>query len=139
MRTGTPPPRAACSTASRRDSTAHLAEISEEESDAPYERWTIPSPARPLFQAAVANFAPHSEAKVNTDNDTRGPLLLISGLRRRDRVTVRTGVSRRIGPATTPAFVEAGVRVVGGARDVTDELAALAGRRPCSPPGAATS
>jgi len=27
----------------------------------------------------VANFSKHSEAKVNTDNETRGPLLLISG------------------------------------------------------------
>ena len=44
-----------------------------------FEKWTIPSPARPLFQAAAANFALHSEAKVNTDNENRGPLLLISG------------------------------------------------------------
>jgi pimeloyl-ACP methyl ester carboxylesterase len=54
--------------------------VSEEESDALYEKWTIPSPARPLFQAAAANFALHSQAKVDTDNSTRGPLLLISGL-----------------------------------------------------------
>src|SRR5664279_2938048 len=53
--------------------------LSEEESDALYEEWTIPSPARPLFQAAAANFVLHSQAKVDTDNDTRGPLLLISG------------------------------------------------------------
>jgi pimeloyl-ACP methyl ester carboxylesterase len=54
--------------------------LSEEESDALYEQWNIPSPARPLFQAAVANFVLHSAAKVNTDNAKRGPLLLISGL-----------------------------------------------------------
>jgi pimeloyl-ACP methyl ester carboxylesterase len=53
--------------------------LSEEESDALYDQWTIPSPARPLFQAAAANFALHSEAKVDTKNSTRGPLLLISG------------------------------------------------------------
>jgi pimeloyl-ACP methyl ester carboxylesterase len=53
--------------------------VSAEESDALHERWTIPSPARPLFQAAAANFVLHSEAKVDTANDTRGPLLLISG------------------------------------------------------------
>ncbi len=53
--------------------------VSEEESKALFEKWTIPSPARPLFQAAVANFALHSEAKVDTANDKRGPLLLISG------------------------------------------------------------
>ena len=54
--------------------------VSEEESDSLYEQWNIPSPAKPLFQAAAANFALHSEAKVNTDNSARGPLLLISGL-----------------------------------------------------------
>ena len=54
-------------------------ELPEEESDALFEQWNIPSPARPLFQAAVANFSLHSEAKVNTGNETRGPLLLISG------------------------------------------------------------
>jgi pimeloyl-ACP methyl ester carboxylesterase len=53
--------------------------LSEEESDALYERWTIPSPAKPLFEAAVANFSLHSPAKVNTKNEDRGPLLLISG------------------------------------------------------------
>src|SRR3954454_23151926 len=35
--------------------------LSDEESDALWEKWTIPSPARPLFQAAAANFALHSE------------------------------------------------------------------------------
>jgi alpha-beta hydrolase superfamily lysophospholipase len=53
--------------------------ISQEESDALYEAWTIPSPAKPLFQAAAANFVLHSQAKVNTANTDRGPLLLISG------------------------------------------------------------
>ena len=54
--------------------------VSEEESDALYEKWSIPSPAKPLFQAAAANFSLHSEAAVDTGNTTRGPLLLISGL-----------------------------------------------------------
>ncbi|MHA7985336.1 alpha/beta hydrolase [Rathayibacter sp. CAU 1779] len=53
--------------------------LTEEESDALYERWTIPSPARPLFQAAAANFVMHSAAAVDTKRDPRGPLLLISG------------------------------------------------------------
>ncbi len=53
--------------------------LAEEESNDLFERWTIPSPARPLFEAAVANFSLHSPAKVNTDNEGRGPLLLISG------------------------------------------------------------
>jgi len=53
--------------------------LTAEESDRLYDAWTVPAPARPLFQAAAANFALHSQAKVDTDNDTRGPLLLISG------------------------------------------------------------
>ncbi len=53
--------------------------ISAAESAELYERWTIPSPGRPLFEAASANFSPHSPAKVNTDNPSRGPLLLTAG------------------------------------------------------------
>lgn len=52
--------------------------VSEEESDELFERWTIPAPGKPLFEAATANFNPHSPAKVDTDNKTRGPLLLIA-------------------------------------------------------------
>jgi pimeloyl-ACP methyl ester carboxylesterase len=53
--------------------------VSEQESDELHERWTIPSPAKPLFQAAAANFSLHSPAKVDTENSARGPLLLIMG------------------------------------------------------------
>jgi pimeloyl-ACP methyl ester carboxylesterase len=53
--------------------------VSEEESGALYERWAIPAPGKPLFEAAVANFSLHSPAKVDTGNEGRGPLLLIMG------------------------------------------------------------
>ena len=53
--------------------------VTEEESNALYEQWAIPSPGKPLFEAAAANFDPHSPAKVDTENDMRGPLLLIMG------------------------------------------------------------
>ena len=53
--------------------------VSEEESDRLYDSWTVPSPARPLFQAAAANFVMHAQAAVDTANTERGPLLLISG------------------------------------------------------------
>lgn len=53
--------------------------IGAEESAALHEEWTIPGPGRPLFEAAFANFSQHSPAAVNTQNATRGPLLLISG------------------------------------------------------------
>ena len=50
-----------------------------QESSELYERWAIPSPGRPLFEAAMANFVPGSPAKVNTGNKTRGPLLITAG------------------------------------------------------------
>ncbi len=53
--------------------------LDREESDRLHERWTIPAPGRPLFEAAAANFSPHSPAKVHTDNNERGPLLLAMG------------------------------------------------------------
>jgi pimeloyl-ACP methyl ester carboxylesterase len=57
--------------------------VSAEESNELYDRWTIPSPGKPLFEAAIANFSPRSPAKVNTANADRGPLLLTSGGRDR--------------------------------------------------------
>ncbi|MEU6657518.1 alpha/beta hydrolase [Streptomyces sp. NPDC046821] len=53
--------------------------LSEAESDDLYERWSIPAPGKPLFEAALANFNPHSPAEVDTANAQRGPLLLMSG------------------------------------------------------------
>jgi pimeloyl-ACP methyl ester carboxylesterase len=53
--------------------------LTPEESAELYERWNIPSPAKPLFQAASANFNPHAETKVEVDNEDRGPLLLTMG------------------------------------------------------------
>lgn len=46
--------------------------VDEDESQDLYERWTIP-PGKPLFEASVSNFSPHSPAKVDTDNADRGP------------------------------------------------------------------
>jgi pimeloyl-ACP methyl ester carboxylesterase len=53
--------------------------VSEEESNQLYDRWAVPGPARPLFEAATANFQPHAASKVDTENADRGPLLLIMG------------------------------------------------------------
>jgi pimeloyl-ACP methyl ester carboxylesterase len=53
--------------------------LSSTESVELYDRWTVPSPGKPLFEAALANFTPGSPAQVNTANKTRGPLLLIAG------------------------------------------------------------
>jgi len=48
------------------------------ESKALYEKWNVPSPGKPLFEAASANFMPHSPAKVEANPD-RGPQLIIGG------------------------------------------------------------
>ena len=53
--------------------------ISEEESNQLFNRWSIPAPGRPLFEAAAANFSLHSPAAVETGNEARGPLLLMMG------------------------------------------------------------
>ena len=65
--------------------------LSEEESNELYERWAIPSPGKPLFEAASANLSRRSPAKVNTGNATRGPLLITAG--GRDH-TVPAAISR---------------------------------------------
>lgn len=54
--------------------------VSEDESNDLFERWTIPSPGKPLFEAALSTFAPHSPAKVDTRTSARGPLLLVAGM-----------------------------------------------------------
>jgi pimeloyl-ACP methyl ester carboxylesterase len=53
--------------------------LPEDESDRLFAKWTIPSPGKPLFEAATANFSAKSPAKVDTENETRGPLLLLMG------------------------------------------------------------
>jgi non-heme chloroperoxidase len=53
--------------------------VSEDEAHQLFEEFAVPAPAKPLFQAAVANFNPWSEVKVDHENAYRGPLLLISG------------------------------------------------------------
>jgi non-heme chloroperoxidase len=53
--------------------------LTEQESAELFNRWTVPSPGKPLFEDALANFTPGSPAAVDTRNKTRGPLLLIAG------------------------------------------------------------
>ena len=55
--------------------------VDEVEARKLYEEYAVPAPGAPLFQAAVANFNPWSEVKVDHENAYRGPLLLISGER----------------------------------------------------------
>ena len=53
--------------------------VSEDEAKALHETYAVPAAGKPLFQAASANLNPWTEAKVDTKNPDRGPLLLISG------------------------------------------------------------
>src|SRR5882672_4457859 len=53
--------------------------VSEDEAKELYEKFAVPAPGAPLFQAAAANLNPWSEAKVDSKNPDRGPLLIISG------------------------------------------------------------
>jgi pimeloyl-ACP methyl ester carboxylesterase len=53
--------------------------VSEEEASQLYETYSVPTSGVPLFQAATANLNPWTEAKVDTKNPDRGPLLIISG------------------------------------------------------------
>lgn len=53
--------------------------LTEDESDTLWEQWAIPSPGKPLFEVGTANFVPNSPARVDTANETRGPLLMTAG------------------------------------------------------------
>jgi len=53
--------------------------VSEDEAKELYETFAVPASGAPLFQAAAANINPWTEAKVDTKNPDRGPLLIISG------------------------------------------------------------
>jgi non-heme chloroperoxidase len=53
--------------------------VSEAEAKELYETFAVPASGAPLFQAATANLNPLTEARVDTMNPARGPLLIISG------------------------------------------------------------
>jgi pimeloyl-ACP methyl ester carboxylesterase len=51
--------------------------MSQEESDAIYERYHVPAAATVLFEVAFANLHLHAPTKVDFENDERAPLLFI--------------------------------------------------------------
>ncbi len=53
--------------------------VSEGEAKALYDTFAVPASGEPIFQAAAANLNPWTEAKVDSKNPDRGPLLIISG------------------------------------------------------------
>ena len=53
--------------------------VSEKEAKQLYKEFAVPTSGKPLFQAAAANLNPWTEAKVDTRNPKRGPLLVLEG------------------------------------------------------------
>ena len=53
--------------------------IDESEAHELYETYAVPGSGVPIFQAATANVNPWTDAKVDTTNPERGPLLITSG------------------------------------------------------------
>jgi non-heme chloroperoxidase len=53
--------------------------VSEAEAHELYATYAVPGSGVPLFQAATANLNPWTEAKVDTKNPDRGPLLILDG------------------------------------------------------------
>jgi non-heme chloroperoxidase len=53
--------------------------VSDEEAKELYETYAVPASGTPIFQGATANLNPLTEAKADTKNPDRGPLLIISG------------------------------------------------------------
>jgi len=101
--------------------------LSAEESAALFQRWAIPSPAKPLFEAAAANFFPRSPAKVDTRSQTRGPLLLTAGGKDHTVPPAITRSTRKLyrkSPAVTDytEFADRGhsLTIDGGWREVAD-------------------
>jgi non-heme chloroperoxidase len=55
--------------------------VPEAEAHTLYDGFAVAGSGIPLFQAALANLNPRTEARVDTDNPRRGPMQLISGQR----------------------------------------------------------
>jgi pimeloyl-ACP methyl ester carboxylesterase len=51
--------------------------MSGEDAEAAYDRYEVPGPGRPIFQAAFANFNPRAATKVDFHKDDRAPLLVM--------------------------------------------------------------
>ena len=67
--------------------------VDEDQAKQLYETYCVPASGAPIFQAAAANLNPWTEAKANTKNPDRGPMLVISG--ERDH-TVPPAISKAI-------------------------------------------
>jgi non-heme chloroperoxidase len=53
--------------------------VDEDEAKELYDTFAVPASGAPLFQAATANLNPWTEAKADSENPERGPMLIVSG------------------------------------------------------------
>ena len=53
--------------------------VDEEQAKRLYDQFCVPAPGEPIFQAAAANLNPWTEAKVDSKNPDRGPMLILAG------------------------------------------------------------
>lgn len=53
--------------------------VSQVEARYLFEKYAVPGSGAPVFQAATANLNPWTEVRVDTENPSRGPLLIMSG------------------------------------------------------------
>jgi non-heme chloroperoxidase len=100
-----------------------------------YQRWSVPSPGKPLFEAAAANFLPNSPAKGRRRQPDRGPLLLIAGGNDHSVPAAVTRSTRKLSsksPAVTDykVFPDRGhsLTVDGGRHEVADTALAWLAR-----------
>jgi len=101
--------------------------VGENEAKQLYETFAVPAAGAPLFQAATANLNPWTEAKVDTENPQRGPVLIISGERDHTvpRAISEAAYHRQQRNEGVTEFVEIANRghsltIDGGWRDVAD-------------------
>src|SRR5438128_886386 len=109
--------------------------VSEDEAKELYENFAVPASGAPLFQAASANLNPWTEAKVDTKNPERGPLLIIVG--EKDHTVppaiAKAAFKRQKGNGGVTEFVEIPGRghalvIDNGWRDVADTALAFVKR-----------
>jgi pimeloyl-ACP methyl ester carboxylesterase len=118
--------------------------VSEGEARELYETFAVPASGTPLFQAAAANLNPWTEAKVDTGNPERGPLLIVSG--EKDNTVpwaiANASFKRQLGNPGVTEIVEIPNRghaltIDSGWREVADTSLAFVGRFAPAGPAAA--
>jgi non-heme chloroperoxidase len=109
--------------------------VGEDEAKELYETYSVPGSGVPIFQAASANLNPWTEAKVDTKNPDRGPLLIIVG--EKDHTVppaiAKAAYKRQKGNEGVTEFVEIPGRghalvIDNGWRDVADTALAFVKR-----------